>query len=126
MLFRSVADSVCEVEYIAVSDAVKQAMWLKKFITELGVASSLDGPVLLYCDSTSAIAQVKEHKAQQRTKHILHRFHLVRKIVDRDDVDLSKIDEKENLTDPFTKTLRIKKFDDHKSKMDIRYCTDWL
>ena len=118
------ADSVCEAEYVAASDAAKEAVWLKKFITELGVAPSLVGPVLLYCDSSGAIAQAKESKAHQRTKHILRRYHLIRKIMDQGDVDLQKIDGKENLADPFTKAIAVKEFDDFKSKMDIRYCSD--
>ena len=122
----TVADSVCEVEYVAASDAAKEAVWLRKFITELGVAPSLVGPVLLYCDSSGAIAQAKEPKAHQRTKHILRRYHLIREIVDRGDVDLQKIDGKENLADPFTKAIAVKEFDNYKSMMDIRYCTDWL
>ena len=80
---------------------------------------SIDGLVLLYCNSTEAMAQAKEPKSHQRTKHILHHYHLIRKIMDRGDVDLQKVDGKENLTDPFTKALKIKEFDDHKSKMDI-------
>ena len=56
----------------------------------------------------------------------MHRYHLIREIVDRGDVDLQKIDGKENLTDPFTKAIAVKEFDDFKSKMGIRYCTDWL
>ena len=120
------ADSICEAEYIAVSDTAKEAVWLKKFITELRVAPSLDGPVLLYCDSTGTIAQVKEPKAHQRTKHILRCFQLVWEIIDWGDVDLQKIDGKENRANPFTKTLTIKKFDNHKSKMDIRYYVEWL
>ena len=79
----TVADSVCEAKYITASDAAKEAMWLRKFINELGVAPSLDGPVLLYYDSTGAIAQAKEPKAHQRTKHILRRFHLIWEIVDQ-------------------------------------------
>ena len=110
----TVVDSVCEAEYIAALDAVKEAMWLKKFINELGVAPSLDGPVLLYCDSTGAIAQAKEPKAHQWTKHILRCFHLVWKIMDRGDINLQKIDEKENLADPFTKALGINEFNEHK------------
>ena len=39
--------------------------------------------------------------------------------MDRGDIDLQKIDKKENLTDPFTKALVIKEFDNHKSKMGI-------
>ena len=52
-------NSTCEVKYIAASDAAKEAMWLRKFI-ELGVAPSLDGPILLYCDSTGTIAQADQ------------------------------------------------------------------
>nr|XP_033515300.1 secreted RxLR effector protein 161-like [Nicotiana tomentosiformis] len=33
----TVADSVTEVEYIAASDAAKEAVWMKKFLTQLGV-----------------------------------------------------------------------------------------
>ena len=46
--------------------------------------------------------------------------------MDRGDVDLQKIDGKENLADPFTKVLSVKEFNDYKLKMGIRYCTDWL
>ena len=46
--------------------------------------------------------------------------------MERGDMILQKIDEKEDLTDPLTKVLSVKEFDYHKSKMDIRYCTNWL
>ena len=105
---------------------MKEAIWLWKFIDKLRVAPSVDGPTLLYCDNTGVIAQAKESRSHQCTKHIQHRYHLIWEIVDRDDIDLQKINGKENLVDPFTKALRIKEFDDYKSKMDIRYCTDWL
>ena len=116
--------TVCEVDYIAASDAVKEAVWMWKFFDELRVAPSIDGPVLLYYDNTRAIAQAKEPRSHQCTKHILRCYHFIWKIMDRGDVNLQKIDKKKNLTDLFTKALRIKKFDDYKSMMDIRYCTD--
>ena len=99
---------------------------MQKFIDELRVAPFLDGPVLLYCDTTGAIAQTKELKSHQQTKHILHCYHLIREIMDRDNFELPKIDKKENLIDPFTKVLSIKEFKDYKSKIGIRYYTDWL
>ena len=74
----------------------------------------VDRSVLSYCDSTGAIAQAKEPKSHQYTKHILGRYHLVREIVDRGDIELQKIDGKENIVDPFTKALKIKEFDNHK------------
>ena len=110
----TVVDSICEVEYIAAFDAAKEVVWLHKFIIELGVVPSIHDPILMYCDSSSAIAQVKEPKLHHRTKHVLHYYHLVWEIMNRDDVKLQKINGKENLTDPFTKVLRIKEFDDFK------------
>ena len=82
------ADSTYEAKFIAASNAVKKAMWLRKFINEFGVAPSLDGSVLLYCDKTGTIAQAKESKSHQQIKHILHRYHLIQKIMDWGDVEL--------------------------------------
>ena len=59
------ADLVCEVEYIAASNAAKKIVWLRKFITELRVTPSFDSLVMIYYDSTRAIAQAKELKAHQ-------------------------------------------------------------
>ena len=87
---------------------------------KLRVVPSIDGPTVLYYDSTRAIAQAKELKAHQWMKHILHCYHFVREIIDRGDIDLQKIDSKENLTDPLTKALMVKEFEDHKIKMGIR------
>ena len=87
---------------------------------------ALESPVPVYCDSTGAIAQAKEPKLHHRTKHVLCRYHLIQEIVEQGDVDLQKIDEKKNLADPMTKVLRIKEFNEHKWKMDIRYYFDWL
>ena len=54
---------VYEAEYITAFNAVKEAVWLWKFIDELRVASSIDGPILLYHDNTGAITQAKEPKS---------------------------------------------------------------
>ena len=59
----TVIDFVCEVEYIAASNAVKEVVWLRKFIIKLRVTLFIDGFILLYCDSTKAIAQAKEPKS---------------------------------------------------------------
>ena len=40
-------DSMTKVEYIAVSDGVKEAVWLKKFITDYGVIPSILDPILV-------------------------------------------------------------------------------
>ncbi|XP_061350404.1 secreted RxLR effector protein 161-like [Gastrolobium bilobum] len=57
-------DSTTEAEYIAASEAAKEAVWIKKFITELGVVPSIVDPILMYCDNTGAIAQGKEPRIE--------------------------------------------------------------
>ena len=59
----TVTDLVCEVEYVTASDAAKEAIWLQRFIDELEVALFINDSVLLYYDSTRAIAQVKKSKS---------------------------------------------------------------
>ena len=65
-----VADSTCEAEYIAASEAAKEGVWMKEFITDLGVVPSALNPMTLFCDNTGAIALAKEPRFHKRTRHI--------------------------------------------------------
>ncbi|RVW12263.1 Retrovirus-related Pol polyprotein from transposon TNT 1-94 [Vitis vinifera] len=121
-----VADSTTEAEYIAASEAAKEAVWMKKFISELGVVPSIEEPIPLLCDNNGAIAQAKEPRSHQKSKHVLRRYHLIREIIERGDVKIEKIDGKENAADPFTKALGITQFDKHKWEVGMKYMTDWL
>ncbi|CAL2237085.1 unnamed protein product [Prunus armeniaca] len=79
------ADSTTEPEYIAASEAAKEVIWMKKFITELGVVPSIESLVILYCDKNEAITQAKQLGSHQRSKHLQRRYHLIREYVaDRD------------------------------------------
>jgi hypothetical protein len=122
----TVADSTTEAEYIAASGAAKEAVWIRKFITELGVVPSIVDPIVLYCDNTGAIAQAKEPRSHQKSKHILRRFHLIREIVDRGDVKICKIPTEENVSDPLTKPLAQQKHEGHTRAIGIRDAPDWL
>ena len=61
----TVADSTMEAEYIAACEAAKDAVWIKKFVSELGVVPSASSPMDLYCDNSGAIAQAKEPRSHQ-------------------------------------------------------------
>ncbi|KAK9034773.1 hypothetical protein V6N11_076830 [Hibiscus sabdariffa] len=89
----------------ATSEAAKEAVWIKKFIIELGVIPSIADAVDLYCDNNGAIAQAKEPISHQQSKHILRRFHLIREIIDLGDVEICKVHSDDNIADPLTKPL---------------------
>ncbi|KAK8662652.1 hypothetical protein V6N13_024543 [Hibiscus sabdariffa] len=121
----TVADSTIEAEYIAASEAAKEAVWIKKFVTELGVVPSISDAMELYCDNNGAIAQAKEPRSHQRSKHILRHFHLIREIIDRGDVEICKVHTDDNIVDPLTKPLTQQKHDHHTESLGIRYVSDW-
>ena len=120
----TVADSATEAEYIAASDAAKEAVWIRKFTTELGVVHTISNPIDLFCDNSSAIAQAKEPRSHQRTKHILRRFHLIREINDRGDIKICKVPGEDNAADPLTKPLAQAKHERHVRTMGIRQIND--
>jgi hypothetical protein len=75
-----------EAKYIATSKAVKEVVWIKSFISKLGVVSSASSPMDLYCDNSGAIAKAKEPRAHKRAKHILWCYHLICEIIGQGDV----------------------------------------
>ncbi len=52
-----------EAEYIAACDAAKEAVWIKKFISELQVVPFIESAVAFYYDNNGAIAQTKEPRS---------------------------------------------------------------
>ena len=61
----SVADSTIEAEYIATVEAVKEAVWIHKFLIGLRVVPLIAEPVPLYFDNNGAMTQAKEPQSHQ-------------------------------------------------------------
>jgi hypothetical protein len=77
----TVVDSMTEAKFIVASEAPKEVVWIKNFVSELGVVPSAFSPMDLYCDNSGAIAQAKEPRAHKRVKHVLQRYHLICEII---------------------------------------------
>ena len=104
----SVALSSCEAEIIAASEATKEAIYLKRFASEL---ESFEGEsVELFEDNKGArdLAYNPEHHA--RTKHIDRRHFFVREMVENGEIVVPYVKSDENLADFFTKPLTAKRF----------------
>ncbi|KAL0285430.1 UNVERIFIED_CONTAM: Retrovirus-related Pol polyprotein from transposon TNT 1-94 [Sesamum radiatum] len=120
------ADSTTEAEYIATSEAAKEAVWMKNYIQELGVVPSIAEPVIIFCDNNGAIAQAKEMRSHHRSKHILRRYHLLREMVGRGDVRMDRVTSAKNMADPLTKPVSLIAHAQHLGKMGLRNMSDWL
>jgi hypothetical protein len=55
------------------------------------VVPSVQGPIEIYCDNNSVIAQAKEPRFHKKNKHILRKYHLIREYVDEGEIKLCKI-----------------------------------
>ena len=121
-----VADSIIEAEYVTASEAAKEAVWLRNFLLNLGEVPSAQLPITLYCDNSGAVANSKEPRTHKRVKHIERKYHLIRDIMHRGDVVVTKIASADNLADPFMKSLPAKTFDSHLEGMELRCITAWL
>ena len=98
----TIANSTTEAEHIDALSATKEAVWIKKFISELGIVPSIVDPIGLYCDNNGSLAQAKEPRSHQRSKHILRRYHLIREIIDKGDVKICRVPTLDNIADPIT------------------------
>ena len=75
-----VALSTTEAEFISLTEAVKEAIWLHGFLGDLGV-EQVDR--IVFCDNQSAIYLAKDEKFHERTKHIDVRNFFIRLHVKR-------------------------------------------
>ncbi|KAA0065993.1 retrovirus-related pol polyprotein from transposon tnt 1-94 [Cucumis melo var. makuwa] len=60
-----------------------------------------------------AVANSRESRSHKRGKHIKRKYHLIREIVHRGDVTVTKISSEQNMANPFTKALTTKVFESH-------------
>jgi hypothetical protein len=118
-------NSTTEAEYIAALEAAKEGLWIKKFVTKLGVVPSASEPLKLYCDNNEVISQAKEPRSHQKSKHVLRRYHLIHEIIEIGDVKVCKVDTEANTADRLTKALFQAKHMMHTSGMGILFMRDW-
>ena len=117
------AGSTCEAEYIAASEAANEGVWMKEFISDLGVIPSASGPMKIFCDNTGAKALAKESRFHKRTKHIKRRFNSIRDLVKEGDIEICKTHTDLNFADPLTKPLPRAKHDQPQDSMGVRVIT---
>ena len=120
------ADSTTQSEVMAAAEASKEGVWIKKFIEELGVVPSSEGPLELFCDNSGAIAQIKEPKAHHKIKHMDRKYFVIRDFIDEGRIKLLKVDTDSNTADPLTKPLSQAKSEIHFESMGLRDHREWI
>ena len=101
--------SSTEAEYIGITHAAKEAIWVRHLLSELYSPDVLKYPITIHCDNRSAIELVKNATFHSRTKHIAIRYHYIREAFNEGTIILTHRGTDDMPADMFTKALiRIK------------------
>jgi hypothetical protein len=99
----TVATSVAEAEYVALSECLKELLHLKGLLEELGY--KVMTPYILRTDSLAAKGIAEYARVTNRSKHIDIRYHFLRERVAAKEVEVEHVPTERNIADIFTKNL---------------------
>ena len=111
-----VALSSTESEYIALSYAAQETIWLRRLVESLTVKQDAAS---VFEDNQGAIALCKNPKDHGRTKHIDIRYHFVRNTVENKLVELRYCSTDQMIADAITKPLPRVKFEHFRSLIGV-------
>ncbi|KAL5538471.1 hypothetical protein UlMin_045758 [Ulmus minor] len=110
--------STMEAEYVACYEATCNAMWLRNFISALGVVNSAMRPLELYCDNFATVSFSRNTKSTCRSKHIDVKFYFVKEKV-AGLISVEYMFTNNMLANSLTKGLPICVFQEHVSHMRL-------
>jgi hypothetical protein len=107
-------------EFVACYEAVRQTMWLKKFVPSLRVVDCIEQPLKLYCDNEPAVLYTHNNKKIKAVKHINIGFYVVKEKIQDQTISLKHISTKKMIADLLTKVLPPSVFREHLADMGLR------
>ena len=112
----TIALSSCESEIMAASEGAKEAVYLDRFLSELGF-KDVDEPIRLSLDNKAAIDSSYNPENHSRTKHIDRRHYFIRELVEMNRIVVPFVSSVDNLADFFTKPIKPVRFFELRNKI---------
>jgi hypothetical protein len=104
----TVALSSTEAEYMSATHASKEALWLRRFVEELGWEQPC---VEVLCDNQSALKLMKNPQYHSKTKHIAIQYHFLRELIEEGALKFSFVGTNLQCADFLTKGLSREKLE---------------
>ncbi|GJT52026.1 retrotransposon protein, putative, ty1-copia subclass [Tanacetum coccineum] len=120
------AMSATEAEYIVASEAAMEVVWIRKFISGLGIIPTINKPIKMFCDNFVARLIANEPGVQNGARHDHRRYHYVREYIELGEINLLKVHTYGNLVDSFTKSLPKGKLTQYARSIGLRLATSFM
>lgn len=98
--------SSSEAEYVALSAAATEAIWISGILEDLHIVAN---PVTIFEDNRGCVCMAKNLESK-RTKHIDVKHHFIRDLVASGMLIVESIGTRDQLADLFTKSLEASRF----------------
>lgn len=114
-----VALSTAEAEYMALSTASQEAVWLNNLVYKLNFETNVIKPVIIYEDNMSTISIANNNVISNRTKHVQIRFHYIKELINNNCINVEFCPSEEMIADVLTKALDRIKFVKFREKLGL-------
>jgi ribonuclease HI len=105
---KSTALSSCEAEFMALSEAMREALWLRQLLIELSIG--FVAPIKIRVDNQSAIKLAENAVQHQRSKHIDIRYFRIREEIANGNIFVVYVPTNDNIADLLTKSTTFAQF----------------
>lgn len=113
--------SWCEAEFMAGTEAARQAIWLQDLMSE--VTGQQCEKVMIRIDNQSAIPLTRNPAFHEKSKHIHRRYHFIRECVENGQVEVEYVQGDKQKADILTKALGRIRFKEMREFIGLRDLT---
>ena len=108
-----------EVEFVACFEATIHCLWLRNFISGLGIVDTIAKQLKIFCDNSAAVFFSKNDRYFNGAKHMEVKYFFVKEAVQKQRVSIEHINIELMIADPFAKGLPPKTFKEHINRIGL-------
>lgn len=115
-----IARSIMKSEFIALDKAGEEAEWLRNFLEDILIWPKPVPPIIIHCDSQSAIGRAQNSNYNGKSRHIRRRHETVKQLLSNGIISIDYVKSKDNIADPLTKGIPGEQVKSSSRKMGLK------